>query len=209
VVLGEFAVKIKDVVKEGIFSKKPVDKTAAKIDSGVQHWTQKFAQQPDKTPAALKSFVASITNAPEESLPEPNPNVTNPINVEEYLRTALYRYYNQSTTTAQTAAMSAPTANPATPQPTAPAPTTKKQISVKDHAGVVWIKDPHDQIWRSSQTNDEVTDKADIFKLEQEALRKGQYPQLMSTKSGITTPNATPYVNLRQSSKGRKGKKRR
>jgi hypothetical protein len=104
VVLGEFAVKIKDVVKEGIFSKKPVDKTAAKIDSGVQHWAQKFAQQPDKTPEALKSFVASITNAPEESLPDPVG--TDPTSVQGYLRIVLSSYYNQSNTPpSQTAAV--------------------------------------------------------------------------------------------------------
>ena len=109
-VLGEFDVKIKDVVKEGIFSKKPVDK----ITTGAQHWAQKFAQQPNKSPAALKSFAASIVRNEIDTDQLPDPEGTDPNSVQQYLSTVLDMYYNKENRPTAKVAPSTPTSGPTT-----------------------------------------------------------------------------------------------
>ena len=232
--------KIKDVVKEGIFTKTP---KMSKTDQSVQHWVDKWKQQVAANrrlrddPGQLHDYVARIVGNRIDSDDIPLPTdaeAKSPVATKEYIKNWVTQYHNvtagdvykptaapqQSAPTpgvgafAQMAQQLQQPATPAGPAPApgaapaptpaqgaysvknpyavtptpgaAPAPTaprSKKQISVKDHADVVWIKDPHDQIWRSSETNDEVTDKAEIFKLEKAASDSGQYGPSMGYRA--------------------------
>jgi hypothetical protein len=196
-VLGEFVVKIKDVLDEGIFSKKSATNASVSLNHWVKKWDDmRNSGRVDDEPGDLKNYVSNIVKYKIDADQINTPTFADMQNPKAYIEKWLNQYYKlpkgkkyKSANPLAQQTQTTPAASVPAPTPTTPTPA-KKQISVKDHAGVLWVKDPHDQIWRSSETNDEVTDKSAIFKLEKEALRTGQYPQQMSTKSGIPTPNA-------------------
>jgi hypothetical protein len=95
--------KIKDVLDEGIFSRKPAANNA---ESAVTHWVNKWNNQISKNDtgdvsAKLHNYVSSIVANKIHTIPMPGPS-TDPA---EYIANWVYKYYNSPGTQTNTASV--------------------------------------------------------------------------------------------------------
>ena len=133
--LGEFAVKIKDVVKEGIFSKSPA---VSKTDSEAKHWTDKWQQQIAvnrryNNPERLQNYVATIVGSRIDAndIPVPTDAETqSPVATKNYITNWVKQYYNVAKGDIYKPPAAAPAAGTqpsATPQQTQTTPVNTTQ----------------------------------------------------------------------------------